>query len=531
MAICRKTSLQVAWRDSRSPSEELQLLLLCFAAVFGFGLAAHAYGFLHASFSHDMLNALVADNVETYWKMQLGRPGIVLYRRVFRGLIAAPWQLGVLSLLWLSLSCFLISKLFQIHSSLFCVLTAAILTVNISTIAMTATYLYEMDANLFAVFLGICAVFLWDRGGWAGAFIGSLPVAACMGTYQSMLSVPLTVIMLLSLAALLRGEKCAPVIRKGLRAVMMLGLGAAFYFLAVQLMCSWKEINLALDNYNSVGQAAAVPVFDRILSVYRTWAYAFWNPSRAHIEPPVLFLNILLPLLALWKLGLWFVGGTAGKTEKILVFILLLLLPAGMNTAQISFSRDVHDLMKFSFWFFYILCLLPVFLLPSPRPGPIRGTAAVLTLVLFCSNFQTANIIYTKKALEQDAAFSLMTRVMARLESQEDYLPGDTPVVMVGVSDLLQDRLPGFESYYDITGCEASSPIPKSGATYSYNVYAAFFRYILNSSAQMAETADWNRLRKDPRVVAMPNYPDVGCMQLLDGIMVVKLGSDPLADA
>ena len=71
-------------------SREVQRrLLLSFLAVFLFGLAAHAYGFLRAGYSHDMLNALVVEPVETYWKMQLGRPGIVLYRRVLRGLIAA----------------------------------------------------------------------------------------------------------------------------------------------------------------------------------------------------------------------------------------------------------------------------------------------------------------------------------------------------------------------------------------------------------------------------------------------------------
>ena len=96
--------------------ESQQRLLLSFLAVFLFGLAAHAYGFLRAGFSHDMLNALVTEPVETYWKMQLGRPGIVLYRRVLRGLIAAPWQLGLLSLVWLSLSCFLITGLFRIPS-------------------------------------------------------------------------------------------------------------------------------------------------------------------------------------------------------------------------------------------------------------------------------------------------------------------------------------------------------------------------------------------------------------------------------
>ena len=46
MAVTWKNRITEGWRDSRNGAEERKLLLLCFAAVFGFGLAAHAYGFL-----------------------------------------------------------------------------------------------------------------------------------------------------------------------------------------------------------------------------------------------------------------------------------------------------------------------------------------------------------------------------------------------------------------------------------------------------------------------------------------------------
>ena len=530
MAESWKNRISEPWRDGTSAAEERRLLLLCFAAVFGFGLAAHAYGFLHASFSHDMLNALVADPLETYWKMQLGRPGIVLYRRIFRGVIAAPWQLGLLSLLWLSLSCFLAAKLFRIKESVFPVLLAGILTVNITTVAMTATYLYEMDADLFAVLLGVGAVFLWDRYGWPGALLGALLTACCVGTYQSMVSVPVTLAMLLCIAALLRGESSAAVFRKGLRAIVMLGCGALLYWLGVRLMCSLKGINLAMDSYNSVEQEASRSIFGRIGRVYQTWGWAFWNPAHAHIEAPVLVLNILLAALGLWGLLTWLRKGRTGGTEKLLLCLLVVLLPAGMNTAQLSFSGDAHDLMKYSFWLFYVLCLLPCFIGTRKKAdrtsGVTRWIGAVLVLTLLCANIQTANVVYTKKQLEQEGTRSLMTRVLMRLEEREDYVPGETPLVFAGVSDQLQEKIPGFEAYYDITGCETASPIVKSTASYNYNIYAAYFRYLLNNPAVMADWELWNRMQEDPRVAELPTYPAEGCMQLVDGVMVVRMGKD-----
>ena len=520
-----KATITDCWRDGLSRDEQKRLLLLSFGAVFFFGLAAHAYGFLRAGFSHDMLNALVVEPVETYWKMQLGRPGIVLYRRTVRGLIAAPWMLGLLSLFWLSLSCFLTAKLFQIRNPWFVVLTGGILAANLSTSAMTATFLYEMDADCIALLRGVAAVLLWDRGRWPGALIGALFIAACTGTYQSMVSIPITLVMLLSIAALLRGEAFRPVFRKGLRALAMLALGGLVYWLGVRLMCSWKGINLALDSYNNVSQTAALTLPERILHAYRTWAWAFWNPARAHVEKPVLVLNVLLPLLAGIPLLHWLCGKGTGAAEKLLLAILILLLPLGMNTAQLAFSMNVHELMKFAFWLFYLLCLLPVFLVPPEKqPRLFRVIASILVLLLLGANIQTANVVYTRKNLEQNATLSLMTRVLSRLDSEPDYRAGETTLVLVGISPELQEKMPGFESTYDIVGCEESSPIEKAHASYNYNAYAAYFRYILNNPAVMADSGTWNRMQKDPRVKAMPSFPEEGCMQKIDDLFVIKMG-------
>ena len=536
----RKAALLENWRsDGFDRKEQKRLLLMSFAAVFGFGLAAHAYGFLRAGFSHDMLNALVVTPVETYWKMQLGRPGIVLYRRLIRGLIAAPWMLGLLSFLWLSLSSFLIGKLFHIRNRWFVILTGGILAVNLSTVAMTATFLYEMDADCFALLLGVFAVLLWDRYRWAGALIGSLLIAACTGIYESMVSVPVTLVMLLSMAALLRGDDFKSVFRKGMRAILMLALGGLLYWLGVKLMCSLKGINLALDSYNNVGQTVSLSLFGRILHTYQTWAWTFWNPAKTHIEPMVRVLNVLLPLIALVLIIRWLCRKGAFTAEKLLFLVLLILLPLGMNTAQLAYSLDVHELMKFAFWLFYLLCLLPIFLLTEQSGRPdvpagvtvkafrgVRALSVFLTFLLLFSNIQTANIIYTRKNLEQSAALSLMTRVLTQMDANPDYRSGETPLVLVGVSDELQKQIPGFEAYYDIVGCESANPIEKSTASYNYNTYAAYFRYILNNPAVMADTEAWNRMQKDPRVAAMPSFPEEGCMQLLDGVFIVKMGED-----
>ena len=111
-----KRGFLAGWDDGPDALPGRKLLGWCLLFTFGWGLLAHAYGFLHDSFSHDVLNALVADNVETYWKMQLGRFSAVLYRRIIRGPVTMPWLLGLLALLWTALALFLTAKLLRIRS-------------------------------------------------------------------------------------------------------------------------------------------------------------------------------------------------------------------------------------------------------------------------------------------------------------------------------------------------------------------------------------------------------------------------------
>ena len=520
------------WDDGLGPERERQLLLCCLGFTVFWGLLAHAYGFLQDSFSHDVLNAIYADGVEVYWKMQLGRFGTVLYRRLIRVPLALPWLNGVLSLGWIALALFLIAKLLGLRSRLGLFLAAGILTVNLSVIAMTATYVYEMDMNMFALLAAAAAVFLWARFGWPGTILGALLIAGTLSLYQSFLSVAIGLIMLLCIRKLLKGERFGAVFVPGLRSLVMLGLGGGLYYALLQLMARLKDIPLDTGSYNSVYTAlepgAEAPgLWETVQAVYRDFAAAFLDPAASHLSAGALRIHYVLLVVALFLL-LWVLARkTLGWAEKLLLAALVGLLPLGLNTARLFSGEDVHDLMKYAFWLLYFL---PPLLLEGTELKSLggrrasRAVIAALVLLLLWGNVQTANAVYVKKDLEQDATLSLMTRVLGRVEAEPDYVPGETPLVFVGADETLNPMLYGFEAYYDITGADYPSAIPYSEGLYYYNAYAAYFRYVLNTKAAMADTATWRALQSDARVRAMPAYPAQGCLQSLDGVLVVKLG-------
>ena len=140
-------------------------LAFCLFWVFVSGLVAHGYAYFNASFSHDALFQLSAD--DHLWQLSLGRflqPVV----RAIRGQISSPWLLGALSLLYIALAAWLIVSLLELRSPLWRALTCAVLTVNTTVTLLNATYLPWVDMFMLSMLLAVAAVYLFERRGRAG---------------------------------------------------------------------------------------------------------------------------------------------------------------------------------------------------------------------------------------------------------------------------------------------------------------------------------------------------------------------------
>ena len=521
--------LRGGWEDKTGFSGR-HLLLWSLGFTLFWGLLAHAYAFLQDSFSHDVLNALYADGVETYWKMQLGRFGTVIYRRLIRVPLTMPWLCGLLGLFWAGLAVFLTGKLFELRSKLGLFVLSGIFTVNLTVIAMTASYLYEMDMDMFALLLSAAAAFAWARFGWPGAVLGALLCTGVLSLYQSYISVVLALVMLLCIRRLLTGWRFRDAFFPGLRSILMLGAGGGLYYALLQMMVRVKDITLDTGSYNSVFTALepgnnAPGLLERLHAVYREFGGTFFDPAVSHLSAGAWRLNALLLILAAVLLVWVLLKNRPGWAETLLALVLLALLPLGLNAARIFSGGAAHDLMKYGFWMIYLLPLLLALSLPGKKEMRLcSALAAALLLLLLWDNVQTANALYVKKDLEQDATLSLMTRAIGRIENEPGYVPGETTLVFVGAGGTLNPGVYGYEAYSDITGAESPSAIPFSDGTYYYNAYRAYFRYVLNTRVNLAEPAVWTKVQEDERVADMPVYPAEGCLRELDGIWVMKLG-------
>ena len=242
--------------DLRQSKQQLYLAL---AATFILGLWTHGYGFLHDSFSKDSLSEFYGASGGSAWKIQLGRVIVPIYRQIFRTELTLPWMVGLLSLLWIGLSVYLVTRIFRIQSKLSTVLIAAIFTANITVAATAATYSHDYDCDMFALLCSVCAVYCWKelRLGW---LLGAVFVALSLGIYQSYISVAITLVLFVCILNLLDGETFLTVMKNGLKAVGMLLLGGVVYFLLMKSVLAFTGITLASGDTNSLDSALTLSV-------------------------------------------------------------------------------------------------------------------------------------------------------------------------------------------------------------------------------------------------------------------------------
>ncbi len=500
-------------------NEQKSQFITAFVAVFIWGILAHAYGILNLTISHDSLQEFYASNSDILHRVGLGRFMVPIYQLVFHGRVSLPWLNGLLSLCWLSLGVWLTAYIFSIRDKIQIVLIAGIFTVNITVTALTATYIHDLDADMFSVLLAICSVLLWYRGRKSAWF--SIPLLVMvLGFYQSNLSVSIALVMFSSILTLLQGEDALKVVKKGLSFIGITIIAGAIYLFAVKLSCSLAGIELS-SAYNGLTllfeSKGGLPQFLRLMiRAYNSWIEVFTRSS--HSLYCMLFLHSLLALPVVIA-----VVHAIGKEKlpvinKILVLALGSLLPLGMNISYLADGGMVHDLMFFAAWLIYLLAILMAnwYIASSSSKKRLPRLCYIVTfltlLFILYTDVQTANCAYVKKDLERQSTLSIMAMVSADIEKTENYVAGETEVIFTGTPQTGTYHL--FPYLSRITGLGSTSQI-----TY-YETYYSYFSYILQNPIRKGK----NNIPKD-FTESMAAFPKQGYIQWYGDTLVVKLSN------
>ncbi len=508
------------------PENERKNLLLCFVSTFIFGIAAHAYGLLNDIFSHDSLNALYSGATENMSKISVGR-FLVPAVRAFRGPVAIPWVIGLLAMCWIALSTYIILKMFDVRSKPAAVILSGFMVTNATVTAITATYVHELDIDMFALFLSCLAAYLWKE---SKKITGLIPVVILsvmsMAIYQSYAEVTVTLIILELVLETLENGKTGEIFVRGVKGAASIGLGAGIYFALNRLMCVLFKTE-TLDRVN-VAAEYEESFIQRVYLMFKSIAIAFFTPSTVISTVVIAAVNVLVfagiaaAVIVLWKKNRVAAGG------KVFTLLLFAMLPAGMNFVCLFTHENVHDVMIFSFWMIYAFAVALFFRNPfsfrkESRKTLYKTASFVFAGVLLWNNILVSNTAYLKKDMEQEATLSMINRIVDDLEEREDYVVGESEIAFSGYPEI-HKLYPGFEKVSHMIGLRFTTTTGAVAYTSFFNGYDNLFRYYLNYPANVSDT-DYS---DDSRVAAMPSFPEEGYIQNLDGVIVIKLGEKKL---
>lgn len=517
-------------------SRNKKWLYFALIVTFIWGLLAHGYGFTQSSYSHDSLVEFCGEVYGNHFKFQTGRFLSPLYRLVFRTSLTLPWLIGVLSLVWISLAVFLVCRIFKIESKIMFFLIAGIFTTNITVLTTSATYMHDLDCDMVALLCSVAAVYVWQqyRHGWLA---GALLVMISLAFYQAYITVTIVLAMFVCILDILNGKSFKTVFVNGIKAIGMLLIGGCMYYFAMKTVLQVTGLSMITGKPNTMDKPL------EMLS-WEPWVYRYlldqtylkWYARLTEVVSPFPALtrcvtNVVL-MIAAFGLVIGILSRKVRILEKLLCVCLIVLLPFAMNLMYVLTIETAHEVMLFAIWLTYLLVLLIAdwlvkwlkqkdfrFLKKHAIHNLPAAVSAVLVCVILYGNVQTGNVMYLKKDMEQDAYLSLMTRIVYRMEDYEGYIPGETPVVFVGLPNQINAVIPGFERYANMLGMDSSDVL----AWHERDRWQAYFGYILSNPAVLAEEEIWNAMQTDSRSAEMPCYPEDGCIEILDDVLVVKL--------
>ena len=513
----KEKNMRELWLDKK---KRYLILLSCLA----FLLAAHAYRWMNAMYNHDSLLILQED---ADWQISLGRIFNPLYVWL-RGRVVAPMNVALFSGAFLILSSALVIRTLGLKDKASFIICCGFLTTFETLVFVNGSFILSLDLDMLALLFSVLAAYFFTGPKSVPRFAaGVLSVTAMLGLFQSYAEVTILLVCLVLLREALEGGDPKKIFVKALRSAGLMVLGGILYFICLKTALRVTGIDPASTNNGLVKM--------KYLTVRRAVSLAkdAWMYTMRYLFSDSMISHRFISRWVYRALGFFSLMSIAWiavrKHLKIwslaLIAFLLLFMPLGGNMVYVLSLGFKHSLMNYSFVFFSVLAVLVFDLLcPDIRPGRYaRRAILALCAVLLLNHILFANQWYIRNDLYSRAGMSFMTRLVSDMEDTEGYKVGSTPVLILGVID--QNPASYLNRNMEIVSDIMVGTTHHLAVSY-YRTYEWFFHNVLGYNAKVIPVEEVAGYIDDPQIQAMPIYPAPGSVQMVNGVLVVRLSED-----
>lgn len=174
-------------------------------------------------------------------------------------MITTPWLIGILSLLFITLTIYAVARLFDLKKALPIFLAAGILITNPSIFVMASTFITDLDINMLGMMLSVVAAWCWKEDRLPIWICGVVCICGVMSIYASFLSATVMLVITVSILRLLDKEDWKKVIVRGIGAMAMILLGLGLYALATTVVCRVTGVALMEGDYITTASPTSFP--------------------------------------------------------------------------------------------------------------------------------------------------------------------------------------------------------------------------------------------------------------------------------
>ncbi len=491
-----------------------KLFFSCLLSTVVCAMAAHGFLFTNEFFSHDSASGFAyAPNVINSFYIGIGRFLIPCYDLV-KGCAAAPWLIGILFIIWMSLSSFFICEILEIKGSVLPCLASGILCTNMALTLTGATYVYCLDDYALALFTAVLALYFFKKDGWA-SLLGVIFLVISLALYQPYFSVTLSLAFLCVIKSFASGNHAGKTVLEGLKYIALSLLSFLVYYGV------WTIITVRLSIVKErVDESLLSGGIRSILTSVETANSAFWDflfNKRGELGYLLPAVHVLILLFIIAAVIARLCDKKVPVLNRVLFAVLVILIPTVFESAYIMMPGNSHGLTTFVQEFIYITAILCIPRFFPEKPAFTAVVSGCLCLVIW-QHTAAANQIYLKKELEKNNTLALANRVIDRIEETEGYVPGSTPVSFIGALNQNEYFSKGWTSFDSYEHMNFLTNIWNSyAATYNLDAY---IYYYMNYPLYIRPASDFASSKE---VQKMPIYPNKGSVKMVDGSVVVKL--------